>query len=109
MITRQKTNIPQWLISLPVVIWAATLLFGTTLLLILLNTDKGSLFAVQFHIYVAVAVVFNVAVLLFMVAAAMHHSQNNRVLVSGIVLMLTNLPIAFFYLFLLMHFARFLK
>lgn len=105
MITHNKTGAPQWIRNLPVVVWAATLLFGTTLLLILLNTPKDNVVATHAFTYVAVAVVLNVMVLLFTMAAILHHKDNNRELVSGIILLLTNIPIAFFYVFLLMHFS----
>ena len=105
MITHNKTGAPQWIYRLPVVVWAATLLFGTTLLLILLNAPKDSLVVTYAFTYVAIAIVINVLVLLFTMAAVLHHKDNNRELVSGIILLLTNIPIAFFYVFLLMHFS----
>ncbi|TRW26435.1 hypothetical protein FMM05_03380 [Flavobacterium zepuense] len=105
MITHNKTGAPQWIHNLPVVVWAATLLFGTTLLLILLNAPKDGFIVTHAFTYVAGVIVVNVVVLLFTMAAVLHHKDNNRELVSGIILLLTNIPIAFFYVFLLMHFS----
>lgn len=106
---QSKTGIPHRLIALPVIIWTATLVFGTLLLLLLLNAQKDSLIVAHALKFILLAAAVNIAVLLFMVGALLYHKDNQRPLVSGIILMLSNIPIAFIYFNLLLAFAKFLR
>jgi hypothetical protein len=107
MISQHKTGIPQWLIALPVITWTATLAFGTILLFILLKADKDSFMVAHAFNFVATIVFINAIVLLFMLGAILHHKPNNRALVSGVSLMLSNILIAFVYYVILTTITQF--
>ena len=103
---KYTTVFPPRLKIIPVTVWAITFAIGTLLLLLLLFTDRTNYIAAHALTLIIMTVVINILALVFMVAALLHLTEFKRQIINGITLLLSNVPVAFFYFILLIKYAR---
>ena len=100
---------PTFLLWLPVVVWAATFFYGTCLLFYLLNTEwdyYNSDFVVG---TAAVAIFINVvAVVHTLIMTSVQHFYSKEFMYR-LLLLLTNMPVAYVYILLVRAYAPFLN
>jgi len=100
---------PTFLLWLPVVVWAATFTYGTALLFYLLNTEwdyYNSDFVVG---TAAVAIFINIVAVVYTMVMASVHVFHRKEFGYRLLLLLTNVPVAYVYVMVVRAYAPFLN
>ena len=100
---------PTFLLWLPVVVWAATFTYGTCLLFYLLNTEWDNYNSDYVVGTAAVAIFINIlAVVYTMIMISAQHFYGKE-FTHRLLLLLTNVPVAYVYILLVRAYAPFLN
>ncbi|MFP9098717.1 hypothetical protein ACLI09_06660 [Flavobacterium sp. RHBU_24] len=106
---KQRLFKPTFLLWLPVVVWAATFFYGTCLLFYLLNTEWDYYNSDYVVGTAAVAIFINIVAVVHTLIMTSVHPFYQKEFGYRLLLLLTNIPVAYVYIYLARAHAPFLN